>query len=55
MSTLIFAENKLTLKCLVLQTVSVWDWTTNGDTPTCSVTLDDNFGKQVSQLNYPLI
>ena len=29
------------------QTVSVWDWTINGDMPMCSVVLDDNFGKQV--------
>ena len=25
----------------------MWDWTTNGETPMCSVVLDDNFGKQV--------
>lgn len=28
------------------QTVSVWDWTNNGETPMCSATLDGNFGKQ---------
>lgn len=28
------------------QTVSVWDWTNNGETPICSATLDGNFGKQ---------
>lgn len=28
------------------QTVSVWDWTNNGETPMCSVTLDGDFGKQ---------
>ena len=27
--------------------MSVWDWTTNGEAPMCSATLDDNFGKQV--------
>ncbi|XP_015760219.1 PREDICTED: WD repeat-containing protein 66-like [Acropora digitifera] len=28
------------------QTVSVWDWTNNGETPMCSATLDGDFGKQ---------
>jgi len=35
------------LHLVFFQTVSVWDWTTNGETPMCSVVLDDNFGKQV--------
>lgn len=29
------------------QVVSVWDWTSNGDTPLCSATLDGDFGMQV--------
>ncbi|PFX32907.1 WD repeat-containing protein 66 [Stylophora pistillata] len=35
-----------TISSTLPQTVSVWDWTVNGDMPMCSVVLGDDFGKQ---------
>ena len=38
-----------TISASVPQEVSVWDWTVNGETPMCSVTLQDNFRLQVQR------
>ncbi|XP_071509123.1 cilia- and flagella-associated protein 251-like [Diadema antillarum] len=40
------AKYIVTLSAAKRQTLSIWDWTTDGDTPVCSVELGESYGQQ---------
>ncbi|KAK3746263.1 hypothetical protein QZH41_016512, partial [Actinostola sp. cb2023] len=47
------AKYLTTISNTLPQVVSVWDWTSNGETPLCSATLDGDFGMQTYILFNP--